>query len=545
MADAINRREAIVRAAAGAAVFLGAGRMRAADPSAFASRRPPAGERRFVSAAVEDAIRTVRDSIADAELAWLFENCYPNTLDTTVDFDEVDGQPDSFIITGDIDAMWLRDSTAQVWPYLPYVNQDEKLRRMIEGLIRRQAKCILLDPYANSFYKDSSRPSAWQSDRPAPIPGVHERKWEIDSLCYPIRLANAYFERTNDATIFDEHWQQAMALVVKTFRVEQRKNGTTPYRFVRRTTVMIDAPPFDGTGRPVRPVGMICSAFRPSDDSTLFPFLVPSNLFAVQSLRQLASIFSKQLKNSGFAAECDALADEVQAAIDAYAIVPHLDFGEIYAYEVDGFGNAVFWDDANVPSLMSLAYLGIHEPSDPLYARTRTFLLSERNPYFLRGTAASGQASPHTGKERIWPMGIILRAMTSTSDAEIVECVKTLKRTHAGTGFMHEAFHKDNPADYTRDWFAWANTLFGELIIAINLGSNSDRSRRVGRFLGLTGALLVQVSVRGAEYRIVRNSTRGARLRHANFHIKRATIRIFFRSFPMSWNFSLMARYLF
>lgn len=442
--------------------------MRAADPPSFASRRPPAAKRRFVSSAIEDAIHEVRATIVDPELAWLFENCYPNTLDTTVDFTELDGVPDSFIITGDIDAMWLRDSTAQVWPYLPYVGQDEHLRRMIFGLVRRQTKCILLDPYANSFYKDASRPSAWQSDRPSPIPGVHERKWEIDSLCYPIRLANAYFARTLDATIFDERWQEAMALVVKTFRVEQRKNGTTPYRFERNTTVMIDAPPFEGTGRPIRPVGLICSAFRPSDDSTLFSFLVPSNLFAIQSLRQLAAIFRDQLQNEAFAAECTALADEVQAAIDEHAIVSHGDFGEIYAYEVDGFGNAVFWDDANVPSLMSLAYLGVHEANDPIYVHTRKFLLSDANPYFLRGKAASGQASPHTGNERIWPMGIILRAMTSTSDAEILECLRALKHTHAGAGFMHEAFHKDNPADYTRDWFAWANTLFGELILKLH-----------------------------------------------------------------------------
>ncbi len=148
--------------------------------------------------------------------------------------------------------------------------------------------------------------------------------------------------------------------------------------------------------------------------------------------------------------ECRQLAEEVEAAVKKYAIVPYGEFGEIYAYEVDGFGNAVFMDDANVPSLMSLAYLGVHDSKDPLYERTRKFLLSERNPYFLRGTAASGQASPHTGKERIWPMGIILRALTSTSDVEIAECLQMLKRTHAGAGFMHEAFNKNNPADYTR-----------------------------------------------------------------------------------------------
>ncbi|MBX3427849.1 MAG: glycoside hydrolase family 125 protein [Pirellulales bacterium] len=467
----ISRREALGAMAAAGASLVGtttSRRASAATDGGFAARRPPLEKRCFTSRAVEGAIAAVKAKIADPELAWMFENCYPNTLDTTVDFGETDGKPDAFVITGDIDAMWLRDSTAQVWPYLPYLRQDERLRRLVEGLVRRQAACIRLDPWANAFYKDGSRQSHWASDRPEPIDGVHERKWEIDSLCYAVRLANAYLDQTGDASVFDPLWQEAMRLVVQTFRIEQRKDGTTPYRFVRRTTAMLDAPPFEGTGNPVKPVGLVCSAFRPSDDSTLYPFLVPSNLFAVQSLRQLAAIFADHVGDAAFAAECMALADEVDAAIRQYAILDHLDFGEIYAYEVDGFGNALFTDDANVPSLMSLAYLGVCQTDDPLYQRTRRFLTSDSNPYFVRGTAASGQASPHTGKERIWPMGIILRAMTSTSDAEIVECLASLKRTHAGTGFMHEAFHKDDPTDYTRDWFAWANTLFGELVVKIH-----------------------------------------------------------------------------
>ena len=465
----ITRRDALATLAGSAAMAVGTSFVSAAPaPSKFTSKRPPVAERRFVSDAVEEALNTVRSKIADPELAWIFENCYPNTLDTTVDYEEINGKPDSFIITGDIDAMWLRDSTAQVWPYLRYVNEDEKLRRLVEGLIRRQTQCILLDPYANAFYKDKSRPSHWQSDQPSPVPGVHERKWEIDSLCYPIRLANAYLESTGDTSPLDDTWQEAMALVVRTFRTEQRKDGTTPYRFVRRTTAMLDAPPFDGTGRPIRPVGLIVSSFRPSDDSTLFPFLIPSNLFAVQSLRQLSAIAKERLNNADLAKDCQELADEVEAAVKQHAIKQHAECGEIYAYEVDGFGNAVFMDDANVPSLMSLAYLGIHKSDDPIYQRTRKFLLGEHNPYFLRGKAAAGQASPHTGKDGIWPMGIILRAFTSTSNDEIAECLAMLKRTHAGTGFMHESFNKDDPADYTRDWFAWANTLFGELIAKLH-----------------------------------------------------------------------------
>jgi hypothetical protein len=230
---------------------------------------------------------------------------------------------------------------------------------------------------------------------------------------------------------------------------------------------MLDAPPFFGTGHPIKPVGLIASMFRPSDDSTLFPFLIPSNIFAIISLRQLAEIYSKEMNNTSFADECSRLADEVDKAIKEYAITEHLDFGQIYAYEVDGFGNKLFMDDANVPSLISLTYIGANKPTDVLYRQTRKFLLSEHNPYFLKGTAAEGQGGPHTGKENIWPMGIILRAITSTDKDEIRQCLVWLKKTHAGTGFIHESFDKNNPEKFTRKWFAWANTLFGELILKI------------------------------------------------------------------------------
>ena len=434
----------------------------------FTKHRPLPSERTFTSESVEALLRSTKAAIKDPELAWMFENCYPNTLDTTVDFEMIDGKPDTFIITGDIDAMWLRDSTAQVWPYMPLINQDEDLRLMIKGLVNRQVKCVLKDPYANAFYKDLTKKTYWQSDEPTPIPGVHERKWEIDSLCYVVRLSYHYFKITGDATIFDNDWNSAMRLIVKTFLTEQRKNGETPYYFVRKTTNMIDAPVFNGTGRPIKPNGMICSMFRPSDDATLYPFLIPSNIFAVLSLRQLAEIYSENLNNTEFSGLCTALANEVEVAIQKFGIAEHPTYGKIYAYETDGFGNHLFMDDANVPSLMSLAYLGAHKPDNKLYLATRKFLLSDSNPYFLSGDAASGQGSPHTGKDSIWPMGIILRAMTSTDPDEISLCLQMLKNTHAGTGFMHESFHKDDANKFTRSWFAWANTLFGELIIKIS-----------------------------------------------------------------------------
>jgi len=439
----------------------------AAEQKRFLSKRPIKSARNFTSIEVENTIKKVKAIIKDEELAWLFENCFPNTLDTTIDFEIINGKPDTFVITGDIDAMWLRDSTAQVWPYMPLISNDAKLKELIKGLINRQVKCVLLDPYANAFYKDKTKISHWKSDKTQMLPGIHERKWEVDSLCYVIRLANEYYQITKDTSIFDEDWDKAMRLIVKTFKTEQRKNNESDYVFSRETTSVIDSPPFDGTGRPIKPNGLICSMFRPSDDSTLYPFLIPSNIFAVLSLKQLSVIYSEILQEKKFAKECEELALEVDKAIQKYAISEHLNFGKIYAYEIDGFGNKLFMDDANVPSLMSLAYLGAHKPTDELYQNTRKFLLSDYNPYFLKGKFAEGQASPHTGKSKIWPMGIILRAMTSLDNEEIVKCLKMLKATHAETGFMHEGFNKDNPKDYSRDWFAWANTLFGELILKI------------------------------------------------------------------------------
>lgn len=436
--------------------------------SVFESKRPAVDKRTFVSPGVEKTIGELKAKIQDPEVAWLFEDCFPNTLDTTVDYEVIDGKPDTFVITGDIDAMWLRDSTCQVWPYMPLVKEDDKLKNLIAGLVRRQVKCVLLDPYANAFYKDLSRVSEWNSDRPKIKPGVHERKWEIDSLCYVVRLAHEYYRLTQDASVLDSDWDKAMRLIVQTLKTEQRKDGTSPYRFIRETSRMTDAPVYEGTGYPVRPVGMICSMFRPSDDATILPFLVPSNLFAIQSLRQLNELYTGVLKESAFAKECTDMADEVEQAVKEWGTAEHLDFGRIYAYEADGFGNHLFMDDANVPSLMSLAYLGYHKPEDAIYQRTRKYLTSDSNPWYLRGKAAEGSGSPHTGKESIWPMGIILRALTSTDKQEVLNCLHMLKTTHAGTGFMHESFNKDNAAEFSRKWFAWANTLFGELILKVN-----------------------------------------------------------------------------
>ena len=434
------------------------------NKASFVNQRPKPADRKFTSPAVEDKIKSIKATIKDPELAWLFENCYPNTLDTTVNYSVIDGKPDTFVITGDINAMWMRDSSAQVWPYLPLINKDEGLKKLILGVTNRQAKCILIDPYANAFNMGPTG-SEWDTDDTTMKPELHERKFEVDSLCYPVRLAYHYWKTSGDTSFFDEHWQKAAELIVATFKVQQRKDGRGPYHFQRQTEVASDTAPNGGYGNPVRPVGLICSIFRPSDDATIFPFLVPSNYFAVVSLGQLAEMFEVIGKNPAMAANCRALAAEVKAALEKYAVVQHPVHGKVLAYEVDGYGNHLFMDDANVPSLLALPYLGAISIDDPLYQNTRRMVLSHDNPYFFKGKAAEGIGGPHVGLNYIWPMGIIIRALTSNNKAEIATCLNWLKASNAGTGFMHESFNKDNAADFTRKWFAWANTLFGELII--------------------------------------------------------------------------------
>ncbi len=436
----------------------------ASPGTSFPQVRTPLNKRKFSSNAVEKAIADFGKKTSNKQLAWLFNNCFPNTLDTTVDFEMIDGKPDTYVITGDIDAMWLRDSTAQVWPYLWLIKEDRNLQQLIAGVINRQAKNILFDPYANAFYKDITKVSEWKDDGTDMKPGLHERKWEIDSLCYPVRLSYHYWKTTGDATPFDWQWKKAAILVVKTFKDQQRKTNRGPYKFERRTSWATDGVPLGGYGYPANPVGLIHSMFRPSDDATIFPFLIASNFFAVVSLQQLAEMSSAVFKDAAFAKECSALANEVDAALKQYAVVSHPKFGKVYAYEVNGYGSFNLMDDANVPSLLSLPYLGAVKNTDPVYINTRKLLLSSYNPFFFKGKAGEGIGGPHAGTDLIWPLSIIIRALTSDNDAEIKNCIGILQQSHAGTGYMHETFHKDDANKFTRSWFAWANTIFGELL---------------------------------------------------------------------------------
>ena len=460
----MNRRTFLQNTSLAAAALGFGGVAWAAAPPAFKTVRPLKAARRFSSPALEAAIAEFQKKVKDPELGWLFGNCFPNTLDTTVTYAEPGGRPDTYVITGDIDAMWLRDSSAQVWPYLPFCRRDPALKKLVAGVINRQARCVVKDPYANAFYGDDTKEGEWKDDLTAMQPGLHERKWEIDSLCYPIRLAHGYWKATGDLSPFDATWRAAVAATLRTFREQQRKAGPGPYHFQRATAFASDGVPLGGYGYPVRPVGLICSSFRPSDDATLFSFLIPSNFFAVLSLRQAAELLDATRQDAATAADLRALAAEVEAALARHATVEHPTHGRIYAYEVNGLGSVNLMDDANLPSLLALPYLGAVPATDATYQRTRRFVLSPDNPFFFRGKAGEGIGGPHVGLDMIWPLSIVARGLTSQDDGEIRQCIQQLKASHAGTGYLHESFHKDAAARFSRAWFAWANTIFGEFL---------------------------------------------------------------------------------
>ena len=435
----------------------------------YASKRPSPEERLFRSNVIEEKIRQVKKLLKHSPyLAWMFENCFPNTLDTTVHYTEdSDGTPDTFVYTGDIHAMWGRDSGAQVWPYLQFANKDKNLKKMIKGVILRQFHNISFDPYANAFNRYPDPNGGWMKDDCGMKPELHERKYEIDSLCYPLRLAYQYWKVTGDDSIFDDLWIDVCQKVLKTFKEQQRKNGRGPYKFLRVTDRQLDTVNNGGWGAPVKPVGLIASVFRPSDDATTLLFLVPSNFMAVTTLKKMADVLTTVNHQPALAKECNDLANEVHNALMKYAIYNHPKYGKIYAYEVDGFGNQLLMDDANVPSLLAMPYLGDVSLDDPIYQNTRRFVWSDDNPYFFKGKAGEGIGGPHIGYDMAWPMSIMMKAFTSTDDKEIKDCIQMLMDTDADTGMIHESFNVNNASDYTRPWFAWQNTLFGELILKL------------------------------------------------------------------------------
>ncbi len=395
------------------------------------------------------------------KLKKMYKNCYEHTVKTALKKCD-DGT--YFVLTGDIPAMWLRDSTAQITHYLP-IAKNKDVAEIIEGVIKRQFGYIKLDSYANAFNEYPNSSEGHPNDLPKNSPWVHERKYEVDSLCYPIRLLYLYWRKTGNDEIIGEQLEDIAQIIVNQFRVEQRHFEKSPYRFFRPDpNAPWDTIHNDGMGNPVVYTGMTWSGFRPSDDGCQYGYLTASEMFAVVILKYMAEMLREVCKNDKLAEECIKLSNEIDDGIKKYCVVENEKYGKIYACETDGMGNYSMIDDANIPSLLSIPYIGYADSDDEIYRNTRKFLLSCDNEFYFEGKAAKGIGSRHTPKNYVWHMALVMQGITARSREEKLEMLDMIVNSDADTGYLHESFDADDPTQYTREWFTWPNSLFAEFI---------------------------------------------------------------------------------
>ncbi len=397
------------------------------------------------------------------DLIPLFKNCYPNTLETTTKLLH-DGS--AFVITGDIHAMWLRDSAAQVHHYLPVARENQELADIIEKMINRYSLYLPIDPYANAFNENGDHPHRGHyQDITFRSPWVWERKYEVDSLCSVLFIAYKFWKTVGRTSHFTEAFKISMKIILDLWEVEQHHAEKSPYSFQRMKCRASDTMTREGKGEPVGYTGMTWSAFRPSDDACIYNYLIPAEMYAVVTLGYAAEIATEIYKDEALAARALKLRAEIDEGIKKFGTVEDPDFGTIYAYETDGLGNYNLMDDANVPSLLSAPYLGYCSADDPIYQNTRRFILSKKNPYYYEGEVLHGIGSPHTEPGYVWPISLALQGLTSNSKEEIEEILNMLVHSHAGTYYMHESIDANNPKNFSRSWFAWANSIFSELVL--------------------------------------------------------------------------------
>ncbi|MCJ1417753.1 hypothetical protein MMC32_004098 [Xylographa parallela] len=468
-------------------------------PLALPYQRPSLHCRTFTSPLVEKVIEDVTSRMKDKDLARLFENAFPNTLDTTVRW-HVDGTqkktkakhyvvggsngawegPQSFIVTGDINAEWLRDSTNQLAQYQALAAKDEKIETLILGAINTQAEYVIESPYCNAFQPPppSNIPPTSNGQHDTVHPAfestkVFECKYELDSLAHFLALGNQFYAKTKSTAFLTKRWYTALdtLLVVLDEQSKSTFNETTgkfernEYTFQRVTTVSSETLGLGGVGNPLNGgTGLIRSAFRPSDDATILGFFIPANAMMAVELKRTAEIVGSAGKIELRRALL-ARASSIEKGIWEHGVISHKRYGEVFAFEVDGYGSQILMDDANLPSLLALPLLGFVDVSDTTYQNTRKMILEKSgNPYYLTGKGFSAIGGPHIGLQHAWPMSRLVQAMTSDDDEEILDSLEAVLKT-SKLGLIHESINVERVADYTRSWFAWANSVFAQTVL--------------------------------------------------------------------------------
>ncbi|KAM3555461.1 hypothetical protein MY1884_005582 [Beauveria asiatica] len=462
-------------------------------------QRPSPECRTFRSDAIETVIHDVTSRMKDADLARLFENAFPSTTDTTVKFhskekdqgfvrmtgsrwaenDDAWNGPQSFVITGDIIAEWLRDSTNQLRPYQELASKDSAIFELILGAINTQSEYVIEAPYCNAFQpppiSDLPVSANGQDDvvYPAYEPSaVFECKYELDSLAHFLKIGNDFYEHTGSSDFVNKRWLSAVDAVLSVLEEQSKPtfndNGDyvrNEYTFQRKTNTGTETLNLLGVGNPLNNgTGLVRSAFRPSDDATILGFFIPANAMMSVELGRAAAMLNK-IGKAAAGAELDKWSKTIREGVMEHGVIEHKTFGKIFAYEVDGFGSSIIMDDANYPSLLALPLMGFVNVKDPVYQNTRKMLLSKKgNPYYLTGKKFKGIGGPHIGLKNAWPMSLLVQAQTSDDDDEIMECVSMVLDA-SPKGLVHESVDVNYIAQYTRSWFAWANGVFAVTIL--------------------------------------------------------------------------------
>ncbi|ESZ97969.1 hypothetical protein SBOR_1640 [Sclerotinia borealis F-4128] len=455
--------------------------------------RPEPACRTFNSSIVEQTINDMNHIIADPDLYRIFSNSFPNSLDTAVKWRgyAADNSEEelTFLITGDIDAMWLRDSANQMQSYRTLLTNDsshDSLASLYRGVINLQARYIIEAPYCNSFQAPTESGITPQQNQanpdnfspPESTSIVFECKYELDSLAAFLEISTDYYEATGDISVFQKfNWVKAIetiistteALLIGTYAANGSVN-TSPYTWQRQTTSSTETLSNSGAGNPVQEgTGLVRSAFRPSDDATIYQLFIPANMMFSRYLESCSKIMAAIDGQQNLSNHMHNFASSIRAAITKYGIVNDPTYGKVYAYEVDGFGSANRMDDANIPSLLSAPFLGYLSANDTIYQNTRKFILSKDNPYFMRGPVINAVGGPHVGPGRAWPMASIIRILTSSSDSEIYSTLKEIVSSTDGLGLIHESINSFDQHQWSRQWFSWANGLFGQMLLDLKV----------------------------------------------------------------------------
>ncbi|KAF2690425.1 glycoside hydrolase family 125 protein [Lentithecium fluviatile CBS 122367] len=465
-------------------------------PLGLPAQRPSKYCRTFESPLVEKVIEYMNTKLEDRDLARIFENAFPNTLDTTVRW-HVDSTvkhkigkktwdpkawkgPQSFIVTGDINAEWLRDSTNQLQQYQLLAKKDKQIYNLILGAINTQSEYVIGSPYCNAFQPPppSGLNPTFQGDGDQVHPAyensfVFECKYELDSLAAFLSLTNQFHNHTESTEFMNDRWFLALDTLLEvleaqskpTFSEETGAHQRNEYTFQRQTNAGTETLGLGGVGNPLNGgTGLVRSAFRPSDDATILGFLIPANAMMSVELKRTAALLRKFGKKT-LAATILSWGQTIEKGVWEHGVVQHKKYGKVFAYEVDGYGSSIMMDDANLPSLLALPLLGFVDADDEVYKNTRKMILQRQgNPYYLVGDDFNGIGGPHIGYRHAWPMSVLVQAMTSEDDEEITKCLGAVKNVSLN-GLIHESVNVDRARDYTRSWFAWANSVFAQTIL--------------------------------------------------------------------------------